>query len=78
MISTDYRIVHNELYNIVKGKIISDNGNDTYDVEVHGNIYPRVKNIGCDRVLKVDELVSVGLEFECKKMPIIIGDYVEG
>ena len=71
----NYVIIDNEFYDVVKGEIIAVNSNGTYDVKISQtkNKYPHVKNIGSEKVFNVGDKVKVGLEYQNKKLPIIIG-----
>ena len=80
MISKDFKIIEGNLYNIVIGEIIAVNDNGTYDVKISKtkHKYPHVKNVNSEKIFNAGDIVKVGLEYESKKMPIIIGQNKEG
>ena len=73
MINKNHIIIDNELYNLARGRVIQVNDDGTYDIKISGTIYkyPHIKNVSPERILKTGDIVSVGLEYESKKLPII-------
>ena len=74
MISKNYVIINNDLYNPVDCEITSVNSDGSYDIKTtkENFEYPHIKNIDKLRSYYIGDRVMVGFERDHKTMPIIL------